>query len=122
MRKIVEQQPTKQAVAIATTLSRMGFNVQLLGSQKYVTNRLENLNNEELVMLKAAFIKNGHPRLKREFAHHQPYGRKADYVKGLKNADLTKMAKLIKIVGVLLQSKVYLFWRKLSSKWRARGK
>lgn len=30
---------------------------------------------------------------------------------GVKNADLTRMAKLIKIVGMPLQSKVYLFWR-----------
>lgn len=62
-------------------------------------------------MLKEAFIKNNHSRLRKGFAPHQPYGRKADYVEGVKNADLKRMAKLIKIVGVLLQSKVYLFWR-----------
>jgi len=61
-------------------------------------------------MLKESFIKNAHPRLKKGFTPHQPYGRKADYIEGVKNADLAKMAKLIKIVGVLLQSKVYLFW------------
>ena len=112
MRKIVEQQPTKQAVAIATTLSRIGFNVQFLSSTKHVQDKLDNLRTDQYAMLKEVFIKNGHPRLKREFAHHQPYGRQADYVEGVKNADLKKMAKLIRIVGVLLQSKVYLFWRR----------
>jgi len=68
-------------------------------------------------MLKEA-IKKIHPRLRKEFTPHQPYGRQADYVEGVKNADLTKMAKLIRIVGVLLQSKVYLFWR--NSGFRAR--
>ncbi len=72
---------------------------------------LENLSSEQLALLKKVFIKNGHPRLRKEFAQHQPYGRKVDYVEGVKNADLTKMVKLIKIVGVLLQSKVYLLWR-----------
>jgi len=67
----------------------------------------------------AAIKENGHPRLKKGFTPHQPYGRKADYVEGVKNADLTKMAKLVKIVGVLLQSKVYLFWRNSDFQERA---
>jgi len=49
--------------------------------------------------------------LKKVFVPHQPYGRKADYVEGVENADLMRMAKLIRIVDLLLQSKVYLFWR-----------
>lgn len=112
MRKIAEQLPARQVLRISEALSSLGFNLQLIGSEKYVMNRLENLSSEQLATLKEAFMKNGHPRLSKEFAFHQPYGRKADYVEGVKNADLKKMVKLIKIVGVLLQSKVYLFWQK----------
>jgi len=111
MQKIAEQLPTKEVLKISEVLSSLGFNVQLLGSQKCVMDRLGNLSSKQLVTLKEAFIKNGHPRLRKGFTPHQPYGRKADYVEGVKTADLKKMAKLIKIVGVLLQSKVYLFWR-----------
>jgi len=111
MEKIAEQGPSKQVQRISEVLSQIGFDLQLLGSRKHIQDKLENLSNAQLHMLKEVFIKNGHPRLKREFAHHQPYGRKADYVEGVKNADIGRMAKLIKIVGVLLQSKVYLFWR-----------
>ena len=75
-------------------------------------DKLENLSSEQLAMLKEVFIKNGHPRLRKGFTPHQPYGGKTDYVEGVKNADLTKMAKLIKIVRIPLQSKVYLFWKK----------
>lgn len=39
----------------------------------------------------------------------QPYGRKADYVEDVKNADLTKMAELIKIVGVCCSRKFSYF-------------
>jgi hypothetical protein len=35
---------------------------------------------------------------------------KTVYVESVKNADLKKMAKLIRIMGMLLQLKVYLFW------------
>jgi len=74
-------------------------------------DKLENLSSEQLAMVKEVFIKNGHPGLRKESTPHQPYGGKTDYVEGVKNADL-KMAKLIKIVGILIQSKVYLFWKK----------
>jgi GNAT superfamily N-acetyltransferase len=110
MQKIIEQFPAKQVLRISEMLSSLGFNLRLLGSEKHVMDKLENLNSEQLAMLKEVFIKNGHPRLRKGFAPHQPYGRKAEYVEGVKNADSMKMAKLIKIVGLLLQSKVYLFW------------
>jgi hypothetical protein len=41
-----------------------------------------------------------------------PYGIAADYVKFVEAADSEKLAKLIKTVALLLQTKVYLFWRK----------
>jgi hypothetical protein len=61
-----------------------------------------------------AFIKNNHPRFRREIAanRHMPYGTTKAYREGIENADLEKLAKLVKIVGVLLQTKVYLFWNK----------
>jgi len=111
MRKIAEQPPPKEALHIAETLQELGFNTQLLSSRKYVMDKLENLGSEQLSMLKEAFVENGHPRFRKGFTPHQPYGRKADYVEGVRNADLKKMDGLIKIVGLLLQSKVYLFWR-----------
>ena len=53
--------------------------------------------------------------MKKEFAvgRHQPFGDLSDYVRCIENADSAKMAKLIKLVGMLLQTKVYLFWQSL---------
>lgn len=86
----------------------------LLGSQKHVSDKPENLRPEQLQALKETFIKNDHPRFRREIAvnHHMPYGTAAAYSEGVKNASLERMARLVKIVGMLLQTKVYLFWRK----------
>jgi hypothetical protein len=49
---------------------------------------------------------------KKEFAvsRHQPFGKTSDYVKCIENADLSKIGKLVKLVGMLRQTKVYLFW------------
>ena len=116
MQKITEQLPAKQVLRISEVSSGLGFNLQLLGSQKYVVDKLESLSSEQLEILKQVFIKNDVPRLRKVFALHQPYGRKAEYVEGMKDADLPKMAKLIRIVGLLLQSKVYLFWTDSNAK------
>jgi hypothetical protein len=59
--------------------------------------------------LKESFIKSKHPRFKKEFtgSRHQPFGKTSDYVRCISEADIAKMGKL---VGMLSQIKVYLFW------------
>ena len=44
------------------------------------------------------------------FFFHLPYGKAAMYREALKTASLEKLTKLINIVALLLQTKVYLFW------------
>jgi hypothetical protein len=113
MHKIAVQSPSKEAVRISDVLSRLGFNLQLLSSMNHVKKQLEFLTKEQLAMVKEAFSKNAHPRLMKGFeaCRHGVYCKKSEYIKGIKEADIPKMAKLIKIVAVLLQSKVYLFWQ-----------
>jgi hypothetical protein len=50
----------------------------------------------------------------KSFSYHLPFGTKDAYVKEIMAADLNKLANLIKICGFLMQTKVYLFWRKLT--------
>jgi hypothetical protein len=96
------------------TVSGFGFDLKLLGSQRHVSDKLRSLGSEQLEELKEAFIKSGHPRFRREFAanRHMPYGTAAVYSEGVKNASMERMARFVKIVGMLLQTKVYLFWSK----------
>lgn len=63
--------------------------------------------------MKEPFVKDDHPCFRREFAanRHMPYGTAAAYSEGVRNASVERMVRLIKIVGMLLQTKVYLFWR-----------
>jgi hypothetical protein len=112
MQRIAEQQPTEGVLRISELLSDFGFDLQLLESNRYVFSKIMELNPAQIGKLKEAFIKNKHPHFKKEFAvnRHQPYGKTCDYVKCIKNADAPKTAKLVKIVGMLLQPKVYLFW------------
>jgi ABC-type transport system involved in cytochrome c biogenesis ATPase subunit/GNAT superfamily N-acetyltransferase len=114
MHKVAEQQSVETVSKISKTLLDLGFDMHLLGSECYVKAKLENLTSAQLSLIREAFVKSSHPRFKKEFAssRHQPFGKTSDYVKCVQNADVQKIAKLIKLVGMLLQTKVYLFWIK----------
>jgi hypothetical protein len=114
MKKVLEQKPSAEALRLADVLSGLGFDLKLLGGQKYVMDKLQSLSPEQLGELKEAFVKNDHPRFRKEIAatRHMPYGTATIYAEGVRNASMERMAKLVKIVGMLLQTKVYLFWSK----------
>jgi len=115
MKRIADQVQVKSVLKISAVLSSLGFDVQLLGSQHYVKQKLDTLDTQQMLAVREVFVKNVHPRLKKEVAssRHQPYGRTVDYVRFVEAADSEKLAKLIKTLALLLQTKVYLFWQNL---------
>ena len=113
MRKVAEQQSVESVKRLTNTLQQLGFNLQLLGSQRYVESKLENLTEQQIMELKTAFIASKHPRFKKEVAgsRHNPYGKTSAYVIYVQTADRLKIGRLIKILAMLSQTKAYLFWK-----------
>jgi ABC-type ATPase with predicted acetyltransferase domain len=112
MQKIMEQSPPRHALAIRDVLSKLGFNTVLLGSQKYVLNKLRSLSDRQLWEIRHAFVQNVHPKFMKEFFYHEPYGKRELYRQRVETATLEKLAKLIHVTALLLQTKVYLFWER----------
>lgn len=112
MQKIIEQSPPKHALAIREVLSKLGFNIVFVGSQKYVLNKLRSLSDEQLWEIRRAFMKNVHVRFLKEFFYHEPFGKRELYKQRVGVATLEKLAKLIHVTALLLQTKVYLFWKR----------
>ena len=112
MQKIAEQQSIESVSEVSKVLLELGFDLQLIGSAHYVQFKLESLCVEQIDKLKEAFLRNKHPRFKKEFtaSRHQPFGKTSEYVRCIWEADVAKMGKLVKLVGMLSQTKVYLFW------------
>jgi hypothetical protein len=110
MQKIAEQPPPKEALRIAETLSKYGFNTQLLGSEKYALSKLQNMSNRDIQGIRKAFIKNSHARFMKYFFPHQLFGRRENYTKEINEVSLERLAHLMRVCGFLMQTKVYLFW------------
>jgi hypothetical protein len=110
MQKIAEQPPPKETLKIAETLQHLGFKIPLLGSEKYVLDKLQSLKETEIQTIKEVFIKHSHARFMKYFFCHMPFGRKQEYAKAITKAELERLAHLIKVCSFLMQTKVYLFW------------
>ena len=121
MQKITEQHPPKEALAIAEILQKLGFNIQLLGSERYVSNKLQSLSDEDLEKLRNAFVKHSHARFMKYFFCHMPFGKKEAYAKAVRQASLERLARLIKVCGFLMQTKIYLFWENPNNSARAKS-
>jgi ABC-type ATPase with predicted acetyltransferase domain len=113
MKKVAQQCSVEGVKKITQTLAKLGFDFQLIGSERYVESKLESLNEGQIRKVKTAFMASSHPRFKKEVAssRHEPYGKTSDYKTFIQNAVNYGLAKLIKIFAMLSQTKVYLFWK-----------
>ena len=113
MQKVAVQEPSKEVLHVAMELDSLGFDLRLLGSQMYILGKLESLSDEQVEFLRVCLQRCGHPRFRKEFAisRHVPYGNSSEFERCVGDADASKLFRLLKIVGMLLQTKVYLFWR-----------
>jgi hypothetical protein len=112
MKKIVEQQPPKEAKKMLEVLNGLGFNSEFLGSTKYVSDMLERLNKRGIQKVKDALNSQRHPRFLKSFSNDLPFGTREAYKRKIANASIEKLAGLIKICSFLMQTKAYLFWQK----------
>lgn len=111
MQRIAQQRTVDSVSEVSTALSQLGFDLRLLASERYVRGKLDGLSQQQMCRLKMAFAKNKHLRFRKELAGVQAFGKTADYLRNLQEADNLKVAKLVKVAGVLMQTKVYLFWK-----------
>ena len=112
MKKITIQRPSKQIVEIANQLLKLGFNLERMSSKTYNLKILERFSKEELEKVKRVLASYPHPRLVRHIVKKTMFMNKDSWRKALEKADLEKLAGLIRLVSILSQTKVYLFWQR----------
>jgi hypothetical protein len=114
MKKIQIKGPHKAAINVTAELEKLGLDLRFLGSQRYVKDKLESLNTDQLSELKATFAHNGHPMYREALGavRHATNETPKNYREEIEKADIDKLTRLAKIASILLQTKVYLFWSK----------
>ena len=114
MRRVAVQEPSKEIMRVARELEALGFDLRLLGSQRYVLGKLQRLSDDQVTFLRDCLQRCGHPRFRKEFAisRHVPYGNSNEFKACVTKAGVSKLVRLVKIIGMLQQIKFYLFWRK----------
>lgn len=109
--KRAETTPNPQILKTVECLKDFGFNPVFLTSEKANLNKLENMTETELEDVKTVvkgvtgIYRKRVAGTKKPFLNNQEYGAIIDA------ADTQKLAKMIRIVGFLTQTKVYLFWK-----------
>ena len=111
MRKIIERFPTHEITEAIEQLRRVGFEPKLLSSTRYNLEKLKNMNPMEIVKCRDILAKLLSPRLHKFADSHAPYGRSARYRAAVEKASLQKLAKMLKTLSFLAQTKVCLLWR-----------
>jgi ABC-type lipoprotein export system ATPase subunit len=113
MSKIITQEAIQGIDSQIQVLKKVGFDIKLIASERYVQAKLGSLTKEELNNIKNAFSSSAHPRFKKDITckRNEPFGKTSEYKTYVKNANNLLLGKLIKILAVLSQKKVYLFWQ-----------
>ncbi|MEM2984788.1 MAG: hypothetical protein QXL24_06165, partial [Candidatus Jordarchaeaceae archaeon] len=113
MTKIAESRPDPKLIRVAEALAAQGFNLHLLGSRRYLRTRLESLTPEELERVRRA-LSTGvtHPKLMKKLTRKKIiFGYRKEGLIHLQKTSLEELVELISTLGILLQTKTYLFWR-----------
>jgi hypothetical protein len=102
MKKVTEQEPSKEILRVSRVLQEVGFNVQLLGRGNYVLQKLQALNADGLERVREAFVRADHPRFSKFFSSGLLFGHMKDYERNVNAATLEQLARLIKTCGFLM--------------------
>jgi len=111
MQKIMERFPDHEITEAIEQLHQLGFEPTLLSSLGYNLEKLKNMNPIKIMKCRQILAKLRSPRLHKFADHHAPYGRSARYRKAVENATYEKLAKMLKALSFLAQTKVYLLWK-----------
>jgi len=110
--KIAESKPNPGTLSAVEKLRSLGFNPVFLTSEKANLQKLKKMSAIEVQHVRNVFkeISAGVYR-KRLWSSHQAYMPKQKFNNGVDRASLKKLAKMLRILGFLAQTKVYLFWK-----------
>lgn len=111
MQKLAVQKPEKSCVVAMEKLRKLGFNKVLLASESYNQKMLKKLKKPQLQKIKEILRAIKHPRLRRTFISKKLFPDNQTYKQAVEKASIKKLAKALRVLSILTQTKIYLFWK-----------
>lgn len=113
MTKIAETKPHPEILKAVEKLRAFGFSPIFLTSERTNLVKLGRMSVEEVDGVKVVFKEiKGNVYRKRIMGVCQAFLAKEEFEALVNKANLEKLAKMLRILGFLTQTKVYLFWKK----------
>jgi len=112
MTKVAERLPDKSIVEAVEKLRELGFNPVFLASEKGNLHLLKQMSKEQRRRVKQTLLGISSVFYRRLAGGKRVFLRREEFRKILENATVEKMAKMLRILSILMQTKVYLIWKK----------
>jgi hypothetical protein len=93
-------------------LRRLGFNPIMLGSVNYNMQKIKEVGRRKIESVLIEFCRKEGALRKRLLSFHRVYPKQAEAEEKIKSASTELLAKILKRLNFLAQTKIYLFWRK----------
>jgi len=113
MKKIAESRPNPRVVGAVEKLRKLGFNPVFLTSETTNLKKLRGMSADGVEEVRDVFKAiSGGIYGRRILSIYQAFLTKKDFEARVESASLERLAKMMRILGFLTQTKVYLFWKK----------
>jgi ABC-type lipoprotein export system ATPase subunit/GNAT superfamily N-acetyltransferase len=111
MQKIMKSKPNPNVLVAIEELRKVGFNPVMLGSINYNTQKIREVGREKVESVLIELCRKEGALRKRLLSFHRVYPKQAEAEAKVKAASTELLAKIIKRLNFLAQTKVYLFWK-----------
>ncbi|MEM3566323.1 MAG: ABC transporter ATP-binding protein [Candidatus Bathyarchaeia archaeon] len=112
MRKIAESKPSPHLQKAMEKLEALGFKPYMLQSQRYSIEKLNEVGKTEVIKILTELSEKGAIPRKRIISTSEAYPSHKEFKEKIEKLNSEGLAKALKKLSFLTQTKVYLFWAK----------
>jgi ABC-type lipoprotein export system ATPase subunit len=110
MQKITESKPNPHLIKAIEKLAALGFKPYMLQSQKHNFEKIREVGKKKIIKVLAELSRKGAVPRRRILSIKQAYPSHEEFMKKLEELNNEELAIVLKRLGFLAQTKIYLFW------------
>ncbi|MEM3580201.1 MAG: GNAT family N-acetyltransferase [Candidatus Bathyarchaeia archaeon] len=112
MQKIAESKPNPHLQKATEKLEALGFKPYMLQNQKYNMEKISEIGRSEIIKILTELSEKGVIPRKRIISASKTYPSHTEFKEKIEKLNSEGLAKVLKRLSFLMQTKVYLFWAK----------